>query len=76
MLLDDTAAAESDEQVDAALVDYAAVLAEAAGRFLRNRLDSLPANSRGYQAHAQALRRLENDLTGPKAPDELKGERK
>ncbi|WP_327123695.1 type I-E CRISPR-associated protein Cse1/CasA [Streptomyces sp. NBC_01727] len=76
MLLDDTAAAESDEQVDAALVEYAAVLAEAAGRFLRNRLDSLPANSRGYQAHAQALRRLENDLTGPKAPDELKGERK
>lgn len=74
-LLDDTAEAQSEDQVDAALVEYAAVLAEAAGRFLRNRLDSLPANSRGYQAQAQAVRRLESDLTGPKAPDELKGDR-
>jgi len=76
ILLDDTTAAENEDQVDTALVEYAAVLAEAAGRLLRNRLDSLPANSRGYQAQAQAVRRLESDLTGPKAPDELKAARK
>lgn len=76
ILLDDTTAAENEDQVDAALAEYAAVLAEAAERFLRNRLDSLPANSRGYQAQAQAVRRLESDLTGPKAPDELKRDRK
>jgi CRISPR system Cascade subunit CasA len=75
ILLDDTAAAAEDEEVDAALVEYATVLAGAAGRFLRNRLDSLPANSRGYQARAQAVRRFENDLTGAAAPDELKGDR-
>ncbi|MFE3032940.1 type I-E CRISPR-associated protein Cse1/CasA [Streptomyces canus] len=75
VLLDETTAAENENQVDAALVEYAAVLAEAAGRFLRNKLESLPANSRGFQAHAQAIRRLESDLTGPKAPDELKGDR-
>ncbi|WP_234358605.1 type I-E CRISPR-associated protein Cse1/CasA [Streptomyces sp. NRRL B-24085] len=76
VLLDDTTAAETEDQVDAALVQYATVLDEAAGRFLRNRLDSLPANSRGYQARAQAVRRLAGDLTGPKAPDELKGDRR
>ncbi|WP_198602785.1 type I-E CRISPR-associated protein Cse1/CasA [Streptomyces sp. DH-12] len=76
VLLDETAAAEDEVEVDAALVEYATVLAHAARRFLRNRLDSLPANSRGYQAHAQAIRRLERDLTGPKAPDELKGDQK
>ncbi|MFF3617279.1 type I-E CRISPR-associated protein Cse1/CasA [Streptomyces sp. NPDC002580] len=76
VLLDDTAKAEGEDQVETALVEYAAVLSEAAHRFLHNRLDSLPANSRGYQAQAQAARRLENDLTGPTAPDELKGDRK
>ncbi|MGW9430068.1 type I-E CRISPR-associated protein Cse1/CasA [Streptomyces decoyicus] len=76
VLLDETSAAENEGQLDAALADYATVLAEAARRFLRHRLDSLPANSRGYQAQAQAVRRLESDLTGTKAPDELKGDRK
>ncbi|MET9479072.1 type I-E CRISPR-associated protein Cse1/CasA [Streptomyces sp. NPDC006638] len=76
VLLAETAEAENEEQVDGALVEYAVVIAEAAGRFLRHRLDSLPPNSRGFQARAQAIRRLESDLTGPKAPDELTGERK
>ncbi|MFD4975050.1 type I-E CRISPR-associated protein Cse1/CasA [Streptomyces sp. NPDC058424] len=76
VLLDETTVAQDEVRVDEALVEYAAVLAKAARRFLRNRLDSLPANSRGYQAQAQAIRRLESDLTGTKAPDELKGDRK
>ncbi|MEV0374209.1 type I-E CRISPR-associated protein Cse1/CasA [Streptomyces sp. NPDC050636] len=74
VLLDETTEATSEGQVDVALVEYATELADAARRFLRHRLDSLPANSRGYQAQAQAIRRLEGDLTGPKAPDELKGD--
>ncbi|MFH8760347.1 type I-E CRISPR-associated protein Cse1/CasA [Streptomyces atroolivaceus] len=74
LLLDDTAAAEDDKAVDAALVEYADVLAGAASRFLRKRLDSLPANARGYQARAQAVRRFETDLSGAAAPDELKGD--
>lgn len=74
LLLDDTTAAEDDEQVDTALTEYAAALAGAAGRFLRNRLDSLPHNARGYQARAQAVQRFEAHLTGASAPDELKKE--
>ncbi|MFD8915662.1 type I-E CRISPR-associated protein Cse1/CasA [Streptomyces sp. NPDC059575] len=73
-LLEGTTTAHSDNEVDAALLAYAIELAGGARQFLRNRLDSLPANSRGFQARAQALRRLEHDLTGDKAPDELKGD--
>jgi CRISPR system Cascade subunit CasA len=75
VLLEETAAAKDDDRVDTALFDYAAVLAKSARRFLTLRLDSLPANSRGYQARANALDRFENSLTGPPAPDELKGGR-
>lgn len=68
-----TAAGEGEEdEVHAAVVEYAAELAHAARRFLRNRLDPLPADSRGHRARAQAARRLEVDFTDPAAPDELK----
>ncbi|MFF7192236.1 type I-E CRISPR-associated protein Cse1/CasA [Streptomyces sp. NPDC008079] len=74
-LLDETTAAGTEERVDAALVAYAAELADCARRFLGNRLDSLPANSRGMRARAQAVRCLESGLTGRTAPDELKEDR-
>ncbi|WP_240507495.1 type I-E CRISPR-associated protein Cse1/CasA [Streptomyces kanamyceticus] len=71
VLLEETAAAEDEDQVHEALVEYAHIVAAGAKGFLRNRLDSLPANSRGFRARAEAIRCLERDLTKPAAPDEL-----
>ncbi|MBW5482617.1 type I-E CRISPR-associated protein Cse1/CasA [Streptomyces bambusae] len=70
LLLDETAAGED---VHECLYDYASVLSTAARRFLTEALDSLPRNSRGSQARAAALRRLDDELAHPKAPDELQG---
>jgi len=74
-LLDETSTALTKYRLDTAIIEYATDLARAARRFLDRRLDPLPATSRGHQARAQATRRLNADLTGPKAPDELKGKR-
>ncbi|MER5769114.1 type I-E CRISPR-associated protein Cse1/CasA [Streptomyces sp. NPDC001985] len=73
-LLDDTATAGGEARVHTALRVYAATLALAADRFLHHRLESLPANSRGFRARSAALGALRAGLTAPGAPDELKEE--
>ncbi|MET8983534.1 type I-E CRISPR-associated protein Cse1/CasA [Streptomyces sp. NPDC004539] len=75
VLLEETSAAPAKADLDEALVAYAADLAREARRFLNQRLDSLPATSRGYRTRVRATRLLDAGLTGLKAPDELKGKR-
>ncbi|MFF7504115.1 type I-E CRISPR-associated protein Cse1/CasA [Streptomyces lavendulae] len=55
---------------------YGATLAESATTFLERRLDSLPANARGFQARADALQTLASEFGKPKAPDQLKSKEK
>ncbi|MEV6685105.1 type I-E CRISPR-associated protein Cse1/CasA [Streptomyces sp. NPDC051130] len=71
VLLDETAAGED---VDECLLDFAATVHVAARRFLTERLDSLPKNSKGAQARAAALRRFDDEIAQPKAPAELQRE--
>ncbi|MFI8265490.1 type I-E CRISPR-associated protein Cse1/CasA [Streptomyces sp. NPDC085665] len=71
VLLDETAAGED---VGESLLGYASTLRTAARRFLTERLDSLPRNSRGAQTRAAALRRFDDEMAHPKAPAELQGE--
>ena len=65
------ATAHSDP-VDEALADYGRTLVANARHHLHLRLCSLPPNSRGYQARAQALARLHAVLTATSAPHHLK----
>lgn len=55
-----------------AIAPYAQELADTAVRLLGQRLDSLPPNSRGFQARAQAHARLIREFTDAKAPHHLK----
>ncbi|MFD9410134.1 type I-E CRISPR-associated protein Cse1/CasA [Streptomyces sp. NPDC059989] len=71
ILLDETAAGED---VHECLRDYGSTVLAAAGKFLTERLDSLPRNSRGAQARAAALRRFDDETAHPSAPAELQGE--
>ncbi len=61
------------EDVRASLREYAAAVATAARRFLAECLDSLPRNAQGAKARAAALRRFDDELGRPIAPDELPG---
>ncbi|MFB7513050.1 type I-E CRISPR-associated protein Cse1/CasA [Streptomyces sp. NPDC056144] len=71
LLLDETALGED---VQESLHEYALTIVGNARRFLTERLDSLPRSSRGTKARAAALREFDRELTGAKAPDELRGE--
>jgi CRISPR system Cascade subunit CasA len=62
------------DPVDPAVRDYADQLADDAHRFLRHRLDSLPRNDTGLRARARAEQRFREDMTGPKAPADLRGD--
>ncbi|MFK0050007.1 type I-E CRISPR-associated protein Cse1/CasA [Streptomyces sp. NPDC090741] len=73
ILLDKVVAGAS---VAESLQVYGATLAESATVFLERRLDSLPANARGFQARADALRTLASEFGKPKAPDQLKPKEK
>ncbi|MEU7556015.1 type I-E CRISPR-associated protein Cse1/CasA [Streptomyces sp. NPDC044571] len=73
ILLDTVVAGES---VPASLEAYGTTLAEHATVFLEHRLDSLPANARGFQARADALRTLASEFGKQKAPDQLKPKEK
>ncbi|WP_231717285.1 type I-E CRISPR-associated protein Cse1/CasA [Streptomyces paludis] len=70
ILLEETA---EGEPVPDSLLDYADTLQAAAIQFLTKRLDSLPRNNQGLRARAVALRRLKDELTGRRAPAELRG---
>ncbi|MEU9107161.1 type I-E CRISPR-associated protein Cse1/CasA [Streptomyces xanthophaeus] len=71
VLLDETAAGGD---VDECVLDFASTVHVTARKFLAERLDSLPRNSRGAQARAAALRRFDSEIVHPKAPAELQGE--
>ncbi|MFF7156059.1 type I-E CRISPR-associated protein Cse1/CasA [Streptomyces sp. NPDC008139] len=75
-LLEEVAAAnaEDDDPVSEPLIVYADTLLDAARDFLVHRLDSLPPNRRGHIARARAEQRFEDDMTGDRAPAELRGE--
>ncbi|MEU6210148.1 type I-E CRISPR-associated protein Cse1/CasA [Streptomyces sp. NPDC047023] len=62
------------EDVQAALLEYAATVASAARKFLAECLDPLPRTSQGAKARAAALRRFDDELALPNAPAELRGE--
>lgn len=66
----------ADASVAESLTAYGATLADSATTFLELRLDSLPANARGFQARADALRTLASEFNKPKAPDQLKSKEK
>ncbi|MGW7142357.1 type I-E CRISPR-associated protein Cse1/CasA [Streptomyces xanthophaeus] len=73
ILLDKVVAGGS---VGEGLATYGATLARSATTFLERRLDSLPANARGFKARADALRTLAAELNKPKGPDQLKSKEK
>ncbi|MFD5417537.1 type I-E CRISPR-associated protein Cse1/CasA [Streptomyces sp. NPDC127069] len=73
VLLDKVVAGSS---VTESLQTYGSTLAAAATTFLERRLDSLPANARGFQARADALRTLASEFARQKAPDQLKPKEK
>jgi CRISPR system Cascade subunit CasA len=60
------------EPVDESLARYGQTLVTNADRLLQLRLDSLPPNSRGFQARSQANARLHAVFTTAKAPHHLK----
>lgn len=66
----------ADASVEESLKAYGAALADSATRFLELRLDSLPANARGFQARADALRTLTSEFNKTRAPDQLKSKEK
>ncbi|MBB5103242.1 type I-E CRISPR-associated protein Cse1/CasA [Streptomyces spectabilis] len=61
------------ELVTDCMAEYVEWLVPMARRALEKRLDSLPGNTRGMRARAAALRRFDAEVTGFRAPDDLKG---
>ncbi|MFE3269932.1 type I-E CRISPR-associated protein Cse1/CasA [Streptomyces sp. NPDC059215] len=51
---------------------YVEWLVDTAREFLGKRLDSVPKNGQGLRARAAALRRFSSELTGPRAPADLR----
>jgi len=68
LLLHETACGRPVEE---SVAEYARTVATAAREFLTQRLNSLPANPRGFRARTEALSRFDREMTGGNAPREL-----
>jgi CRISPR system Cascade subunit CasA len=74
VLLDEAAQTKDAERIQEVVQVYAMTLAQSAERFLKHRLDSLPANGRGFKARQKALETLARELARDPAPEELGGD--
>ncbi|MEU9917835.1 type I-E CRISPR-associated protein Cse1/CasA [Streptomyces sp. NPDC051001] len=65
---------QDDDPVSEPLITYAQALVTTARTQLLQRLDALPPNDRNHRARARAVHRFEDDMSGSRAPAELRGE--
>ncbi len=74
VLLDEVTQTDGGERVAEAVCEYAATLVRSSELFLKHRLNSLPANGRGFKARKEALETLERELGATRAPEEVRGD--